>query len=93
MRMVYKILCGCPILPIRNTVAICDVSSEKEPEPPYVNIEKIAKTRLKVNFAEFLFISLNDYLPIKEWFLRVWWIQIPFRLTRHICERASEKGP
>ena len=39
---------------------ICDVSSEKVPEPPYVNIEKIAKTRPKVNFAEFLFISLTD---------------------------------
>ena len=51
---------------------ICDVSSEKVPEPPYVNIEKIAKTRPKVNFAEFLFISLNDYLPTEEWFLRVW---------------------
>ena len=48
------------------------MSREKVPEPPYVNIEKITKTRPKVNFAEFLFISLNDYLPIKEWFLRVW---------------------
>ena len=51
---------------------ICDVSSEKVPEPPYVNIEKIAKTQPKVNFAEFLFISLNDCLATEEWFLRVW---------------------
>ena len=56
----------------KKTMNICDVSSEKVPEPPYVNIEKIAKTWPKVNFAEFLFISLNDYLPTEEWFLRVW---------------------
>ena len=53
-------------------IHICDVSSEKVPELPYVNIEKIANTRPKVNFAEFLFISLNDCLPTEEWFLRVW---------------------
>ena len=53
-------------------IHICDVSSEKVPEPPYVNIEKIAITRPKVNFAEFLFISLNDCLSTEEWFLRVW---------------------
>ena len=51
---------------------ICDVSSEKVPEPPYVNNEKIAKTRPKVNFDEFLFFSPNDFLPTEEWFLRVW---------------------
>ena len=63
----YIIMCCWRIYGI-----ICDVSSEKVPEPSYVNIEKIAKTRPKVNFAEFLFIGLNDYLPTKEWFLRIW---------------------
>ena len=55
-----------------NLYILCDVSSEKVPEPPYVNIEKIAKARPKVKFAEFLFISLNDCLQAEEWFLRVW---------------------
>ena len=48
------------------------MSSEKVPEPPYVNIEKTAKRWPEVNFAVFLFIGLNDYLPIEEWFLQVW---------------------
>ena len=43
---------------------ICDVSSEKVPEPPYVNNEKIAKTRPKVNFDDFLFLAqMTSYQP------------------------------
>ena len=47
---------------VKHTKDICDVSSEKVPEPAYVNIEKIAKTRPKVNFTNsFLLAQMTSY--------------------------------
>ena len=53
---------------------ICDVSSVKVHEPPYVNNDKSAKTWPKVNFAQFLFrvaatkdLYYNLYCANKKW--------------------------